>query len=419
MENLDYNIEKKPKCIVELDISIPWEELEEKLENMYRDIKKNVKMPGFRKGKVPMDTIKNQYQQQAKGQLVREVVPEILDNIFKKEDIIPVTTPQIKDYNFKENEALTLGVSVETSPDVKLKKYKKLKLVKKIRPIEDEEIKNTIQNLRDRNASLKVKEGSVKEGDYVVVEYNTFMNGNSIDPGVPEERIVIAGNDEVMPGFGKELKGLEKGDEKKVSYRFPEKYRKKELQGRKADFEVKVKEIKEKKLPSVQEIAENLDFKDESELKENIRESLENQIEQSAQNELEEQIIDEMLDKHDFEVPDGMVQESFEKNRKQMENYMKRQGGDPSMIEDEKIQKQSEREVKAGLLLSKVAEEEDIKVTPEDREEEKDNLRKMYGENAPDNLDKYVNDNKILTGKVFDFLKDKAKIKEKKVKKKK
>ncbi len=418
MENLDYKLEKKPKCIIELDITIPWEDLKEELEGIYLDIKNNVKMPGFRKGKIPMSQIKNQYRQQARGQLIQEVLPDILDNIFKQEKIVPVTTPQIKNYNFKEDEALTLSVSVETSPDVKLKKYKKLKLEKKIKPIEDEEIQGTIQNLRERNASLKGKEGKVEDGDFPVVEYKTFLNGKEIDPGIPQERIVEVGNDKAMPGFGEKLKGLEKGDEEKISYRFPEKYRKKELRGRKADFEIKVKEIKEKELPAVEDIAKNLDFESEKEMKKHIRESLENQIEQSAQKELEEQIIDEMIDKHDLEVPDGLVKESFEKNKEQMENYLKRQGGDPSMIEDEKIQKQSEREVKAGLLLSKVAQEEDIKVTPEDREEEKDNLRKMYGENTPDNLDEYVNDNKILTGKVFDFLKDKAKIKEKKVKKK-
>jgi trigger factor len=414
MENLNYKVEKKPNCVMELDIEVPWENVSPKLESVYVDIQKHVRMPGFRKGKVPVKVIKEKYSEEAKHELVNKITPDVLGNVLEKENINPVTTPMILDYKIELEQPLNLKVAVEIYPEVTLKKYKKLKLDKKDQSIDEKDIDKTIETFRDRNASLQVKDGVLDEKDFAVVSIKAYLDEKEVKLGLPEQTIIEIGADSMLPGFDENIKGMKKGESKEFDYDFPADFPKEDLQGKKAKFTVDVKEVKQKNLPEIKEVAESLGFDSEEKLRENVKENLEKQVENSVQNNLEEQIINSLVEKHDFEIPEGLIVKGLEKDRKQMENYIKSQGGDPSMMDETKLREKVVKEIKAGILLSTIASEEKIEITEEDRKAEEDKVMKMLGGESDENREKakqFVNDNVILTRKVFDFIKENAKIK--------
>jgi len=145
-----------------------------------------------------------------------------------------------------------------------------------------------------------------------------------------------------------------------------------------------------------------------------IRENMQEQSEQNSQNELEDQIVDELLSRHSFEVPEGLIEESLQERVRQAEEFLKSRGGDPSGVDRELIKERVEKDIRAGLVLSRIARQEGIEVTEEDRKAEEDRIMSHYGIKDRKQAEKYVNENYILTGKVFTFLKENAKIKDEK-----
>lgn len=419
MDELKYDIKKEPKCVLGLDIEIPWSKTDRKLEEIYTEIKKHASIPGFRKGKIPMEMIKSKYGKQAEGELLNTLPSEVLREIMLKEKIRPVTTPKIEDYKLVPGEPFKLNIKVEVPPEVNLKKYKKLKLTRNVYQVTEEDVLKTINNLREKNASLKPKEGSFEQGDFAIIENKIFIDDEKADVDIPEQRMVEYGKKDIFPGFAEKLKGMKKGEQKEFEYRFPEDFPEEKLKDKLTKIEVNMKEIKKKEVPSNREIAESLGFKSVEEMKEKIKENLEEEVKRNAENEMDNQIIEQLLEKHEFKLPEGLIEERLKKNMERTASYVKNQGGDPSKIDAGKVRERTEREIRAGIILSLIAKEEDIKVTDEDIEQEKKKLKDMFGLKEEKEAEKYVDENAILSRKVFDFLKDNAKIKEVKVKDKK
>ncbi|MFC2061884.1 trigger factor [Elusimicrobiota bacterium] len=412
MEELNYNVKKEPKCVVNLDIEVPWKEVNTKLEKVYMDLSRELRLPGFRKGKVPLNVIKERYSIEAEKELISRYSPEVVSKILEKENINPVTVPKINDYILKEGQPFKLNVKVEVTPDIQLKKYRKLKVVKNVFGISPDEIEKTISNLREQNASLVVKEKDViSDGDIAVISISVFKEEKEIDAGVSQERLLEIGKDDMLPGFSDKIKGMKKNEEKEFDYKFPENYFKEELKGEEARFKVVVNEIKEKKTPEEKEIVESLGFESIDKLREHIRESLENQMAGSIENDMENQIIEALLEKHEFELPERLVEEEFEKNKKQMATYIEGRGGDSSKVDKDKIMERTEREIRAGIILSQIAKKEEIEVKEEDMKEEEERLLKIFNTDDREKVKKYIDNNVILTRKVFSFLKENARVK--------
>ncbi|MBN2406844.1 MAG: trigger factor [Elusimicrobia bacterium] len=417
MDGLTYNIKKEPKCVVGLDIEVGWETVDRELDKVFRDMTRDIRVPGFRKGKVPINVIKERYGPHAEQEVISRFSPEVINEVLEKEKLVPVTTPVIEDYNFKKGEPFKLNVKVEVSPEVQPKKYKKMKLVKKAYEITGEDVEKTIRSLKENNASLKVKEGVVSKDDFALVDIKIFRDSREIDLGLSKDRLIEVGSESMLPGFGDHLVGMKKGDEKTFQYTFPENYHKDELKGMEAEFRVLLKEVKEKELPEEKEIAKSLGLESEEKLREKVRENLEKQLDASSDSELENTIVENILEKHEFDIPEGLVKRAFESNKKQMESYVAGRGGDASRIDDAKIMEKTRRDIKAGIILSEIAKAEDIKVTEVDRREEEEKLKKLMGTDSGELVKKYVDENSILTRKVFDFIKDNAKIKTEKIRK--
>ncbi|MEA3507179.1 MAG: trigger factor, partial [Elusimicrobiota bacterium] len=290
-DNVDYKVKEKPKCVVQFDVDILWKDISGQLEDIFKEIRKEVRMDGFRKGNVPINLIKEKYIQDARSEIIRRNVPDLLEDIFKKEDINPVTTPQIEKYDFKEGEKLSLTVKTEVTPEFKLKKYTKLKVYKTESNFTEKDIKDTINSLRDRNASLEVKDGPAAKGDFALTRMQIFMDGSEVKLGFPRERLVQVGEDGFLPGLGDKIKGMKKGDTKEFTYKFPEDYYKDELKGKETDFKIEIKEVKVKRSPSAEDITKSMGLESVDKLKADIRKNIEQQHKDRQESEVEEQII--------------------------------------------------------------------------------------------------------------------------------
>lgn len=414
MEGLNYNLKKNPKCVINIDIELPWKDVEPQYDEIFQQIRQSVRIPGFRKGHVPINIVRERYTQEAKQELVSKLTPKILNEVLEKEKVNPVTTPKITDYKFEEEKPFKLSVKVEVYPEIQLKKYHKIKLEKKEQIVLEDDVNKTIEAFRTNNAVLKQKDGVIVEGDFALVEFKVFVDSNEVKLDMPQETLIEVGQDHILSGFSKNILGLTKGENKEFDYKFADDFRKDELKGKDGRFILQVKDVKEKELPDEKEVAESLGFESVEKLREHIKTTLQQQMDKASDDEIERQIINYLTSKHTFELPDGLVGEEVEKKKKQMAEYIKKQGGAPEKIQDEKIRESVIREIKAGLLLSKIADEENIKISEDDRKEEVKRIIKMFGkddEKTREQAKQYVNDNLILTKKVFNMIKDNAKIK--------
>ncbi len=419
MEGLEYKIKDKSDCIKEITVQLPWEQVSPQLEKVYADIRRQVQLPGFRKGKVPVDMVKERYGEEARQETVERISPEVLKEVLEKEKLYPAVTPSITDYDFEPSKPFKMSLQVEIMPEISPKKYKKLKLEKHIHKVSREDVEKTITSLKENNPRLESKEGPAEKGDYAIIEFTVSRQGRKIDLGSGNSRFLLMGENSFLPDFDKKISGMKKGDEREFDYTFPDSYDKQQLQGETAKFKVSLKELKSKTLVSDDEIAVSMGLKDASELRGKINESLENQLKSSSENHMENEIIKQILEGNKFEIPPGLVQKRASEMLKSMESYISNQGGDPSEIDRKQVEKRAEREIKAGIVLGAIAEKEGIEVSENDLKEKVEEIKKQIGTEDSEKAEKYVNRNAVLTEKVFEFIKENAKISEKEVKEKK
>ena len=414
MEGLTYDIKKQSECVADIDIEVVPGRVNEEFERIYGNLKKKVRIPGFRQGKAPISLIKEKYKDEARMQILNSMSGDVLEEVMKKENINPATTPQINSFEVDQDKPFKISVKVEMYPEVTPRKYKKIKLDKKVYTVEDKDVDSTIERFRQGNATLKPKEGVSAKGDYAIVSITAVIDSVEVESGLPKETMVEIGSEFPMPGFSDNIAGMAKGESKDFQYEFFEDFTKEELRGKTADFSVTLNELKKIELPEESEIASSMGLKDAGELRDNIRKSLKEQMDRAAEKELDDEIVKYLVDKHSFDLPDGLVADRVEKEKEEMASHIKERGGDPSQMDDANIREKVIRDIKAGIILSAIAKEEDIKVEADDRKKEEDRLLSIIGEDNEENREKakmYLNDSAILTNKVFDLIKENAKIK--------
>lgn len=420
MEGVTYNINNLPKCQLSIKLEVQENTVTEEFNKIFEKVKKNAKMAGFRQGKVPLNIVKEKYVNEAKHELLSSYLTEVVTGVIKKEKINAVTIPKITECNVELGLPLKATIIVEVYPEIQPKKYKKMKFEKKEYPVDSKDVENTIKEFMENNAVLKPKEKPAASGDIVIVGIKAFLENKDVDLGLQKDNYIEIGKEFILPDFDQNIVGMKKGDEKKFKYCFPDDFYKEELRNKDVDFELTVKEVKEKQLPEKQAIAKSLGFDNEDMLYENIKEKLEKQANKSSEDELEEKIIEFLVEKHDFEIPEGLVDEEFNKKQKQMESYIKTRGGDPDKVDKTKIREKTEKELKAGIILAAIAREEKISLTDEDiKKEEEEILEILKKSGAKEGVKArdYVNENALLTKKILNFIKDNSKIKTVKINK--
>jgi trigger factor len=368
-------------CKHSLEISIPVVDVESELGRVTADVQKRAKLPGFRPGKAPTNIIRKQFAGDIRQQVLESLIPRFLQKQFEAENLNVVGTPDIKDVHFHDGEPLSFKAEFEVVPEIELGDYRGIEVPYGDPAVTDEDVEKRIAEIREQKAQyVNVDPRPVEDGDHAVVGLESLA-GVEGEPVKSDEMVLEIGGADTFPAFTENLRGVSPGEEREFDVTYPEDYGGKRLSGRTVRFHATLKGIRRKELPEVNdEFAQDLgDYRDTGELREAIRKSIFGQREHEAQQEAKTKIVDKLVDAHDFPVPEVFVERQVKNRMEQTLRSMAAEGVDPRSIKldwkkvMETQRDKALREVKASMLLAKIAEREAIAATRDevDREVER------------------------------------------------
>lgn len=424
MENVKVSILDKKPCEVSLVLEINADEVDKERDIVFNEILKQAKIPGFRQGKAPLDVVKKNYDSTARKQVMENLISRVIPEVLKENQIKAISSPSIEKYDFDFGKPFSLQLKVERQPDVKVKDYKKIKIKKKIYKVDDKQITEQVDALRDRNSRLVVVENEpAKKEHFAVVDYEGTIDGKKFPGGSAKNQMVNLSASQMIQGFAEGIIGANIGDTREVKVTFPKEYPQKEFAGKEAVFSITIREIKQKNMPAADDdFAKDVGFGSLNELKNHIKQDLEKQAEKKIEKEMRDQIFDHLLKTNEFQVPVSLVEEHANTMLERTKRYFKYQGYSETEWDKqkdasrEKIKPEAEKQVRLSYIFSALAAAEKIETTPEDLNEE---LNKAIAKDSAKEktvkqyYDKHKDDimAKIKEDKLFVFLFDSAKIK--------
>jgi trigger factor len=381
-------------CKREIELEIPAANVTKATEKAARDIARVARIPGFRPGKAPVTLIRRRFAEDIQGEVLQSLVPEYLEKALDEKKMIPVTRPEVDKVEFKEGEPLKFRAVFEVLPEFELGDYKDIEV--QIDPVEagEAQVDKAIEEMRDRAATFVPVEGrAAKDGDFVLMK----LNGTPVGEGDPVEADNImchVGAEETLESFTENLRGANAGETKKFRTEYPADYPDEKLKNKTYDYSVEVQGIKEKKLPEV-----NDDFAKEvageaagvtnlAEMRAKVLENMQASKAHQQAAQAKEKILEELVKKHDFPVPQALVEHQMDVRLERTVRTLSAQGVDPRTVNVDWVamrkgqQDRAVNDVKAELLLDRIASAEKIDATDEDVDKELELLAENSGESA-------------------------------------
>lgn len=389
---MSVQVEKLEKNMAKLTIEVAPEELEKAIEGAYQKNKGKISIPGFRKGKVPRQMIERMYGKEVFYEdAVNALIPEAYEKAVDECEEEIVSSPKIEVEQVEAGKPFIFTAEVALKPEVKLGKYKGVKVEKADTEVTDEEVDKEIDKERESNArNIDVTDRAVKDGDIVTLDFEGFVDGTAFEGGKGENYPLTIGSGTFIPGFEEQLVGAEIGKETEVHVTFPEDYQAEDLKGKAAVFKCTVKEIKEKELPTLDDefASEVSEFETLAEYKADIRGRLEERKAKAAREAKEAAVIEEIIKDSDMEIPEAMIEtqqrqmidefaQRIQMQGLTLEQYFQFTGASyDQMIEQ--VKPQAEKRIQSRLVLEAVAAAEKIEATEEDYEEELKSMAEAY-----------------------------------------
>ncbi|HLR60359.1 MAG TPA: trigger factor [Pseudogracilibacillus sp.] len=378
----------------ELTINVSVERFDEALNEAYKKVVKTVNLPGFRKGRIPRNIFENQFGVESLYQdAVDIVLPSAYEAAVDQTEIFPIDQPEVDIEQIEKGKELVFKAIVTVKPEVKLGEYKGLEYEAEDVEVTDEEVEKALEDLRENQAELVLKEeGTVENGDTVVIDFEGFIDGEAFEGGKAENHSLEIGAGQFIPGFEEKLVGKPANEDTEIEVTFPEDYHQAEFAGKEATFKVKVHEIKQKELPELDdEFAQDVDEDVETlaELKEKKKEELLTSKKTEAENKKRENLLTQAAENAEIEIPEVMIEtelgnmlQEFEQRIQMqgmtLENYYEFSGETEESIR-EQMKADAEKRVKSNLTLEAILEEEALEVEESDIDAELDEMAKMYG----------------------------------------
>lgn len=389
---MSVQVEKLENSMAKLTIEASAEELEKALQDAFLKNKNKISVPGFRKGKVPRQMIEKMYGPAIFYEdAANALIPAEYDKAVEEcgEDI--VSSPEIDVTQIEKGKPFIFTALVALKPEIKLGKYKGVKVDKADVEVTEEEVDAKLNEEREHNArTIEVTDRAVKDGDMTVIDFEGFVDGVAFEGGKGENYPLTIGSGAFIPGFEEQLIGAEKDKEVEVNVTFPEDYQAEELKGKAALFKCTVKEIKEKELPALDDefASEVSEFETLAEYREDVKAKLAEKKEKDAKDAKEAAVIEAIINDSEMEIPEAMlktqqrqmVDEFAQRMQMQglsMEQYFQFTGATyDKMIEQ--VKPQAEKRIKSRLVLEAVAKAENIVASDEDYEEEIKSMADVY-----------------------------------------
>lgn len=397
IESMTATFEKKGPVTGQIEFTIERATIEEGLDRAFKKIRGRLNVPGFRKGKVPRKLFNKMYGEEA---LYEDALNDLLPRAYQKalaeledEDFELVGEPSIDIKSMEKDADWEIIAEVPLKPEVTLGDYKNIEVTKQDRTVTDEDVADELESRRQRAVELALKDDAAEEGDTVVIDFEGYKDGEKFDGGSAENHSLELGSGQFIPGFEDQLIGAKSGDEKDVEVTFPEEYGAEELAGQDVVFKVVVHEVKEKRVPELDdEFAKDVDDEVETldELKDKIRQQLEKSKDRAATEATDDEAIQRAVENAEVpEIPEAMIDEEVDRQFNLFINNLQQQGISKdqymSMIgtSEQELRNQFRNEadfnVKTNLVLEAIAKAENIDVTTEDIDAEIKDLAEQYG----------------------------------------
>jgi trigger factor len=381
-------------CKRELELEIPAENVTKATEKVARDLARVARVPGFRPGKAPVTLIRRRFAEDIQGEVLQSLVPEYLEKALDEKKLVPVTRPAVDKVDFKEGEPLRFRAVFEVLPEFELGDYKNLAVNVDAIETGDAQVDATIENIRERAATFVPVEGrAAQDGDYVLIKLTGMPVGGG-DPVQADNILCHIGAEETLESFTENLRGTNSGETKKFRSQYPDDYPDQKLAGKAYDYTVEVQGIKEKKLPELNDefakdaAGEKGGFSTLAEMRKIVFKDLEAAKEDQQQTQGHEKLLEALVKLHDFPVPEALVEHQMNVRLERSVRSLTAQGVDPRAVNIDWValrNHQRERavdDVKAELLIDRIADAEKIDATDEEVEKEINALAEHSGESA-------------------------------------
>jgi trigger factor len=377
-------------CRRELELEIPAEEVTKAAEKVAKEFARVARVPGFRPGKAPVSLIKRRFAEDIKGEVLQSLVPERVEKAVAEQKLTPVSQPQVDKLDYNEGQPLKFRAVFEVLPEFELKDYKNLEIEMPAMDITDDDVNKAIEEMRERAATFAPVEGRAAEnGDYVQLKLVGTPQGGG-DSLQADSVLCHIGAEETMEPFNENLRGANTGDKKNFDVEYPADYPDAKLAGKKFSYAVDVLGIKTKKLPEVNdEFAKDVsDAATLDELKKKIRDGLEHERDHRQKDLQREKILAEIIKLHEFPVPESLVEHQMDVRLERVVRSLAAQGVDPRAVNVDWVtlrRRQEERakdDVKAELIVDKIASAENIDITDEELDHELEHVAGHSGESA-------------------------------------
>ena len=418
MEKIDVNVAK-------FEVKVEADKFKEALTRAYKKNIKKFNVPGFRKGKVPMNVVKKYYGVEV---LLEDAVNFSIEGSYaealKENNVRPVDFPKVEVVQAEEGKDLIYTAEVIVYPEVELGEYKGLNVEKKTYEVTEEEVSAKLKEMQEKNARVEVKEGTIENGNIAVIDFKGFIDGVAFEGGEGHDYSLEIGSGSFIDNFEEQLVGAKAGDKVEVNVTFPESYGKEELNGKPAKFEVEVKEVKAKELPVLDdEFAKEVsEFETLEALKEDTTKKLEEANTARAEREYEEAILRSVVENAKMDIPAVMVEQEIDRmvqnlaQRLQyqgltLEQYIQFTGTDAEKMR-EYMKENAETKVKTELVLEALQKAEKMEVLDEELKEKASEVSKLYGANDEKMVELLLQNQRealvadVMTSKVINFLKE-------------
>lgn len=399
-----------------------------KASNQYR---KQVQIPGFRPGKAPLELIKSRFKEELKGEVYKKLVPDAYEQAIKKRSLAPVGQPEIDNLEGEEGAPLKFEAVFEIKPEIELPDYKGLKLEVPAGGVTDEDVEKRLEELREAHAELvAVEDRPIQDKDMITVDmkgvYVDVAEGDADQEDIVKEGLTVKiGDERTLPEFTENLRGLNIGEEAAFEVEYTADYPAEELAGRKVKYQVEVIDIKAPELPELNdEFIKGLgDYESLEKFREELKADMVKHHDQARENQVRNLVIDKLIESSEFEIPSQMVENRIDDRLRDFASNLISQGISPERADldwavyRESMRKDAERDVRATLLLEKIAEAEEISISQEEVNKEVDTLAETYNQPAArirqllareGNLEGLRDD--LKRRKVFDSIIDEAEI---------
>ncbi|MFH2064390.1 MAG: trigger factor [Pseudomonadota bacterium] len=429
---MQVTVEDKSSVKKILHIEVPEANVSNELDAAYKQLKKTAKVKGFRPGKIPRSVLERMFKKEVQSDVAARLIQDSLIEAIKEKDLNLVGRPQVDPPELKEEGPYIFDALVEIKPELDAIDYNGLSLTKTMYKVSDKEINAQIEMFRKNLAQLKpvAEKRSAQEGDFVIIDYEGLKDGKPFEETKKTENFTMKiGGRAISQEFDAEIVGMNPGETKDFTIRFSENITRKELANLEIAFQVKLNEIKEEVLPDADdELAKKLgNFKSIDELKEKIVQNVQQGYDKRIEQELNEQIFNALISQQEFEVPDIMVEYELDSIIGEMErafayqNLSLEQLGQSKEMLAEKYRDTAVKQVKRHIILGKLIEQEELKLTDEELEEgyqrmaesvnqPVEGIKSYYKENQ-DNLEFFKH--ALLEKKAIRLIIDNSKIEEK------